>query len=99
MSNTIIEKNGNFACGIFADPQRSFDTMDHIMIHGRLYPWSYRRSYPSSYMLNELCRYGIGGFANKWFELNSADRKQFVSINGFALSISSITYGVPQESV
>ena len=50
-------------------------------------------------MLNELCRYGIGGFANKWFELNSADRKQFVSINGFALSISSITYGVPQESV
>ena len=33
MSNTIIEKNGNFACGIFVDPQRSFDTMDHIMIY------------------------------------------------------------------
>ena len=32
-------------------------------------------------------------------QLYLADRKQFASINGFVLSISSITCGVPQGSV
>ena len=36
---------------------------------------------------------------NKWFESCLANCKQFVSINGFVSSTSSITCGVPQESV
>ena len=50
-------------------------------------------------LLSILCHYGIRGLANKWFESNLANRKQFVSINGFAPSTSSITCGVPQGSV
>ena len=41
-------------------------------------------------LLSKLCHYGMRGLANKWFESCLADRKQFVSINGFASSISSI---------
>ena len=50
-------------------------------------------------MLNKLCHYGIRGLTNKWFESYLANRKQFVSINGFASSTSSIICGVPQGSV
>ena len=73
--------DGNFACGIFVDLQKVFDTMDH------------------SILLSKLCHYGIRGLTDKWFESYLANRKQFVSINGFASSTSSIACGVPQGSV
>ena len=73
--------DGNFACGIFVDLQKAFDTVDH------------------SILLSKLYHYGIRGLANKWFESYLANRKQFVSINGFESSTSSITCGVPQGSV
>ena len=47
-----------------------------------------------SIFLAKLCHYGIPGLANKWFESYLADGKQFVSISGFALSISNIFCGV-----
>ena len=37
--------------------------------------------------------------SSKWFESNSTDRKQPVSIDGFNSNISTITSGVPQGSV
>ena len=40
--------------------------------------------------MSKLCHYGIRGLANKLFESYLADSKQFVSINGFASSISNI---------
>ena len=52
-----------------------------------------------SLLLSKLCHYGIQGLANRWFESYLANRKQFVSVNGFESSTSSITCGVPQESV
>ena len=52
-----------------------------------------------STLLSKLCHYGIRGLANKWFESYLANHKQFVSINGFESSTSSITCGVPQGSV
>ena len=52
-----------------------------------------------SILLSKLCHYRIRGLANKWFESYLANRKQFVSINGFESSTSSITFGVPQGSV
>ena len=52
-----------------------------------------------SILLSKLYHYGIRGLANKWFESYLANRKQFVSINGFESSTSSITCGVPQGSV
>ena len=52
-----------------------------------------------SILLNKLCHYGICGLTNKWFESYLANRKQFVSINGFASSTSSITCGMSQGSV
>ena len=70
-------EDGNFACGIFVDLQKAFDTFDH------------------SILLSKLCHHGIRGLANKWFELYLANRKLFLSINGFASSTSS---GVPQGS-
>ena len=73
--------DGNFACGIFVDLHKAFDTVDH------------------SILLSKLCHYGIHGLTNKWFESYLANRKQFVSINGFASSTSSIASGVPQGSV
>ena len=52
-----------------------------------------------SILLSKLCHYGIRGLTNKWSESCLANRKQFVSINGFASSTSSITCGVPQGFV
>ena len=51
-----------------------------------------------SILLNKMYHYGMRWLTNKWFELYLAKRKQFLSINGFASSTSSITY-VPQGSV
>ena len=73
--------DGKFACGIFVDLHKAFDTVDH------------------SILLSKLFHYGICGLTNKWFESYLANRKQFVSINGFASSTSSIASGVPQRSV
>ena len=70
--------DGNFACGIFVDLHKAFDTADE------------------SILLSKLCHYGIRGLTNKWFESYLANRKQFVSINGFVSSNSSIGSGVPQ---
>ena len=52
-----------------------------------------------SILLSKLYHYRIRGLENKWFESYFANRKQFVSVNGFESSTSSITCGVPQESV
>ena len=53
-----------------------------------------------SILLSKLSHYEIRGLANKWSESYSANRKQFVSINGFESSTSSIIIcGVPQGSV
>ena len=52
-----------------------------------------------SILLSKLCHYGIRGLTNKWFQSYLANRKQFVSINGFALSTSSIASGLTQGSV
>ena len=69
--------DGNFACGIFVDLQKAFDTVDH------------------SILLSKLCHYGIRELASKWFESYLANRKRFVSVNGFASSTSSIICDVP----
>ena len=49
-----------------------------------------------SILLSKLCHYRIRGLTNKWFESYLANRKQFVSVNGFA---SITTCDVPQRSV
>ena len=51
-----------------------------------------------SILLSKLCHYGIRELANKWFESYLANRKRFVSVNGFASSTSSIICDVPQGS-
>ena len=43
-------------------------------------------------------QYGIRGLTNKWFESYLANRKKFVSINGFTSSTSTVTCGVSQGS-
>ena len=73
--------DGNFACDIFVDLHKPFDTVNH------------------SILLSKLCHYGICGLTNKWFESYLANRKQFVSVNGFVSSTSSIASSVPQGSV
>ena len=52
-----------------------------------------------SILLSKFCHYGIRGLTNKWFESYLANRKQFVSINGFVSSTSSMASSVPQGSV
>ena len=51
----------------------------------------------NSILLSKLCHYKIRGLSNKWSESYLANDKQSVSINGFELSTSSITCGVPGE--
>ena len=53
----------------------------------------------NSILLRKLCHYRIRGLSNKWFETYLANRKQSVSMDGFELSTSSITCGVPGESI
>ena len=45
-----------------------------------------------------LCKlnYGIRGKANDWFRSYLADRKQYVSINGFISDEKVMKFGVPQ---
>ena len=73
--------SGNFACGVFVDLHKAFDTVDH------------------SILLSKLCHYGVRGLTKKWFQSYLPNRKQFVSINGFVSSTSSIASSVPQGSV
>ena len=73
--------DGNFACGIFVDLQKAFDTVDH------------------SILLGKLCHYGIRELANKWFKSYLANHKQFVSINGFESSTSSINHRCLKEVI
>ena len=50
-------------------------------------------------LLSKLDHYGVCGLTNNWFKSHPTDHKQYVSINGYNSSLSSIAYGVPQESV
>ena len=50
-------------------------------------------------LLSKLDHYGVRGLTNNWFKSYLTDRKQYVSINGYNFSLSSIAYGVPQGSV
>ena len=52
-----------------------------------------------SILVSKLWHYGIRGLANKCSESYLANPKQYVSINGFVSSTSSITCGVPQGSL
>ena len=52
-----------------------------------------------SILLSKLCLYGIHGLTNMWFEPYLANRKQVVSINGFASSTSNITCCLPEGPV
>ena len=49
--------------------------------------------------LSKLYHYGVSRLKNNWFKSYLTDRKQYVSINGYNSSLSSIPYGVPQGSV
>ena len=49
--------------------------------------------------IKKLEHYRVRRISSKWFESNSTDRKQPVSIDGFNSNISTITSGVPQGSV
>ena len=51
-------------------------------------------------VFSKLDHYRIRGVANKWFETYFFNRKQYVSfINGFKSNTSTLTCGVPQDSV
>ena len=75
-----IDSN-KFACGVFIDLQKAFDTVDHNIL------------------LKKLDHYGIRGIANDWFKSYLENRKQFVSISGFASNLRNMDFGVPQGSV
>ena len=50
-------------------------------------------------LLSKLDHYGIRGLTNNWFKSYLTGCKQYVSINGYNSSLSSIAYGVPQGPV
>ena len=50
-------------------------------------------------LLSKLDHYSVCGLTNNWLKSYLTDHKQYVSINGYNSSLSSITYGVPQGSV
>ena len=50
-------------------------------------------------LLAKLNHYGIRGVSNDWFKSYLPNRNQYVSINGFHSSLTTITCGVPQGSV
>ena len=52
-----------------------------------------------SILLDKVYAYGIRGPAHKWLKNYLNNRTQYVTINGYSSTISTITYGVPQGSI
>jgi hypothetical protein len=52
-----------------------------------------------SILLEKLNHYGVRGIANQWVSSYLTDRKQFCTFGGISSNQTSITCGVPQDSI
>ena len=73
--------NDQFACGVFIDLQKAFDTAVHKIL------------------LSKMNHYGIKGIPYGWFKSYLTNRQQFTTINNKQSELSSIVFGVPQDSI
>ena len=76
--------DGKFACGIFIDLEKAFDTVGHDILLEKLNHYGIR---------------GIANDYLDRFRSYLSDRTQFVSINGFNSNYKTVKYGVHQSSV
>ena len=76
--------DGQFACGIFIDLEKAFDTVSHDILLEKLNHYGIR---------------GIANDYLDRFRSCLSDRTQFVSINGFNSNCKTVKYGVHQSSV
>ena len=76
--------DGQFACGIFIDLEKAFDTVSHDILLEKLNHYGIR---------------GIANDYLDRFRSCLSDRTQFVSINGFNSNYKTVKYGVHQSSV
>ena len=74
---------GPFACGVYLDLKKSFDT------------WHSKPQHTGT----KLEYYGIKGNANYWLRSFLTDRKQYTSVTGKDSKFQEITHGVLQGSV
>ena len=76
--------DGQFACGIFIDLEKAFDTVSHDILLEKLNHYGIR---------------GIANDYLDRFRSCLSDRTQFVSINVFNSNYKTVKYGVHQSSV
>ena len=80
---------GNYACGIFVDFPKAFDTM-YLWYHIPLIPYTVDHHI----LLKKLKYCGVKGTLNKWFASYFSNRKQLVSINCYKSNLADVKCGV-----
>ena len=80
---------GNYACGIFVDFPKAFDTM-YLWYHIPLIPYTVDHHI----VLKKLKYCGVKGTLNKWFASYFSNRKQLVSINCYKSNLAMSNVGL-----
>ena len=101
---------GKFTICVFIDLKKAFDTVDHIILVDKYLLSVFtigvfidlKKTFETVdhiILVDKLEHYGIRDVAKKWLSSYLENRKEYVCFNGTNSDYSTITRGVPQDSI